>query len=99
MIDHTLTYTPEANNHDLIYGLASARLLIGHGCEPWLVRTLCAWITAAEAELERRGLLKEARRVHGELLVAHRTQATTGHATNGRSLPRPAKKTKRGEGT
>ena len=56
-------YLPLASDHDLTSAHVHARAVIGHGIEPWLVRALSDWLTAAEAELRRRGLLKDANRV------------------------------------
>ena len=69
--DLRVTYTPYASEHDLIYGYVYGRFLNGHGAEPWLVRPLSAWTKIAEAELERRGLLKKANRIHRILLNRH----------------------------
>lgn len=66
-----VTYTPYAAEHDLIYGYAYARVLMGHGAEPWLVRPLSGWITLAGEELERRGLLKKAKRTYRKLMEQH----------------------------
>jgi hypothetical protein len=56
------TFLPAARDSDVIEGYGYARLLMGHGCEPWLARALSAWIVGAKAELARRGLLKQAKR-------------------------------------
>jgi hypothetical protein len=66
------TFTPGASDQDLIFGLAHAKLLTGCGTEPWVCRPLSVWMTAAEAELDRRGLVQEVERVHRRLLKAHR---------------------------
>jgi hypothetical protein len=69
--DLRITYTPYASEHDLIYGYVYGCFLIGHGAEPWLVRRLSTWTEIAEAELERLGLLKKAKRIHRILLKQH----------------------------
>ena len=66
-----LTYTPRASEHDLIHGYAYGLLLNGHGAESWLVRPLSTWTAMAEAELERRGLLKKAKDAYRTLLKQH----------------------------
>jgi hypothetical protein len=77
--ERPVKYTPYASEHDLIYGYAYACLLNGHGAEPWLVRPLSVWQGIAEAELERRGLLKKAKRAYRDLLKQH-------HRDNPKSL-------------
>jgi hypothetical protein len=66
-----VTFTPAASDHDLIYGYAYAGLLMGHGAEPWLVRSLSAWMTLAEQELQSRGLLQMAEWRKDVLRVEH----------------------------
>jgi hypothetical protein len=66
------TFTPAASDHDLIYGYAFAGLLMGHGAEPWLVRSLSAWMALAEQELQGRGLLRMAGWRKDVLYVEHR---------------------------
>lgn len=66
-----VTYAPYASEHDLIYGYVYGCFLNGHGAEPWLVRPLSAWTKITEAELERRGLFKKAKRIHRILLKQH----------------------------
>lgn len=66
-----LTYTPHAYEHDLIYGYVYARLLMGHGADPWLVRPLSAWINVAEKELKYRRMFKKAKHAYRILLEQH----------------------------
>jgi hypothetical protein len=67
----TFTYIPLASDHDLIYADAYARLLTGHGTEYRLAWPLSDWHAGAKAELERRGLLKDAKRTRRLLLKEH----------------------------
>jgi hypothetical protein len=67
-----VTFTPTASDHDLIYGYAYASLLMGHGVEPWLVRSLSAWMALAQQELQSRGLLRMAEWRKDVLYVEHR---------------------------
>ena len=67
-----VTFTPYASDQDLIYGYAYAGLLMGHGAEPWLVRSLSAWMTLAQQELTSRGLLHMAEWRKDVLYVEHR---------------------------
>jgi hypothetical protein len=57
-----VTFTHAASDHDLVYGYVYAGVLMGRGAEPWVVRLLSAWMTLAEHELRRRGLLATAKR-------------------------------------
>lgn len=66
-----VTFTRAASDHDLVYGYAFARVLMGHGAEPWVVRPLAAWMTLAEQELRRRGLLATAKRRRDRLFTEH----------------------------
>jgi hypothetical protein len=61
-------YLPRMSDHDLTYAYLYAGLLMGHVPAPWLIRALSDWHTGAEAELERRGLLKDAKRTDRLLL-------------------------------
>jgi hypothetical protein len=69
-------FLPLMSDHDLTSAYGHAGLLMGHGPEPWLVWSLSDWLTGAKAELERRGLLKDAKRTGKLLLKEHhaRTQ-------------------------
>jgi hypothetical protein len=67
-----VTFTRAASDHDLVYGYAYAGLLMGHGAEPWLVRSLSAWMALAEEELQSRGLLQMAKWREDVLYVEHR---------------------------
>lgn len=66
-----VTFTRAASDHDLVYGYAFTGVLMGHGAEPWVVRPLSAWMTLAEHELRRRGLLETAKRRKDRLLTEH----------------------------
>lgn len=66
-----VTFTRAASDHDLVYGYAFAGLLMGHGAEPWLVRSLSAWMALAEQELQSRGLLLMAEWRKDVLYVEH----------------------------
>lgn len=66
-----VTFTRVASDHDLVYGYAFAGVLMGHGAEPWIVRPLAAWMTLAEQELRRRGLLGTARCRKDRLFTEH----------------------------
>jgi hypothetical protein len=67
-----VTFTRAASDHDLIYGYALAGLLMGHGAEPWLVRSLSAWMALAKQELRSRGLLRMAEWRKDVLYAEHR---------------------------
>jgi hypothetical protein len=66
-----VTFARAASDHDLVYGYAFAGLLMGHGAEPWLVRSLSAWMALAEQELQSRGLLPMAEWRKEVLYVEH----------------------------
>src|SRR5882724_5484242 len=63
-------------DHDLTDAYGYARGLLGHDPEPWVVAAVSGWVTGAEAELARRGLLKEAKRTRDELWRDHHAQLT-----------------------
>lgn len=66
------TFTRAASDHDLVYGYAFAGLLMGHGAEPWLVRSLSTWMILAGQELQSRGLLQMAESRKDLLYAEHR---------------------------
>lgn len=72
-----VTFTRTASDHDLIYGYVFAGLLMGHGAEPWLVRSLSAWMALAEQELRSRGLLRMTEWRKDVLYVEHRAHAVS----------------------
>src|SRR6267154_954775 len=58
-------------DHDLTDAYAYAGGLLGHDPEPWVVAAVAGWVTGAEAELARRGLLKDAKRTKDALWRDH----------------------------
>jgi hypothetical protein len=71
-------FLPVARDYDVIEGYGYAHLLMGHGCEAWLVHALTVHIMGAEAELARRGLLKEAKRNERVLWKVHHARREGG---------------------
>jgi len=80
MSEQKFEFLPLACDNDVIEGYGYAGLLIGHGCESWLVRALSAYTRGAEAELARRGLLKEAQRNKRVLWKVHHARKEGGKA-------------------
>jgi len=76
-------YLPFMSDHDLTYAYGYSCLLMGHGCEAWLVWPLSDWLTGAKAELERRGLLKDAKRTRTLLLKEHHAREQQNTITAG----------------
>jgi hypothetical protein len=62
---------PLMSDHDLIGAYCYAAGLTGHGPEPWVARAVIHWQIAAKAELRRRGLLKDAKRVKKAMWEDH----------------------------
>jgi hypothetical protein len=75
------TFTRAASDHGLVYGYAYARVLMGRGAGPWVVRPLAAWLSLAECELRRRRLLGTARHREASLLTEH-----PAHPVHGRDV-------------
>jgi hypothetical protein len=67
---------PIMTDHDLTDAYGYARGLLAHDPEPWVAAAVSGWVTGAEAELARRGLLKEAKRTRDELWRDHHAQPT-----------------------
>jgi hypothetical protein len=73
-------YVPVMSDHYLTYAYGYASILMPLG-EAWLVRPLLDWLTGAEAELERRGLLKDAKRTKKLLLKEFHAHVTPPNAS------------------
>ena len=71
---------PGMTDHDLTDAYADAGGLLGHDPEPWVAAVVSGRVAGAEAELARRGLLKDAKRAKDALWRDHhaRRAAATG---------------------
>jgi hypothetical protein len=83
-------HPPFMSDHDLIDSYVYADALIGHGPEPWLTGLLARRVTATEAELRHRKLLREAKRMEQLMWDDHHVRKTQAAERRRRQRQRPS---------